>query len=135
MIQRKTIQGDLVLEAVRKLGSHVTADEVYEAVSREHPHISRGTVYRNLQRLSQAGFIRKVEVPDGADRYDALCHDHYHVRCERCGRLFDVDMDVIPDLERSIRDAHGFLFTGHNILFQGICPECQSAPENQNGGH
>ena len=129
MIQRKTIQCDLVLDAVQSLHCHATADEIYEAIARTHPNIGRGTVYRNLQRLCQAGKIRKVEVPEGADRYDHLCHDHYHVRCERCGRLFDVDMAFMPDLAQSVRDSRGFVFTGHNITFKGICPECQKAPE------
>ena len=66
-----------------------------------------------------------MEVPGGPDRYDHLCHDHYHARCLRCKRVFDVDMDYMPDLERSIRDAHGFMFSGHDIMFKGVCPDCQ----------
>ena len=126
MIQRKTIQCDLVLKAVQKLQSHATADEIYAEVAREHPSVGRGTVYRNLQRLTEAGQIRKVEVPDGADRYDHCCKAHYHVRCERCGRVFDVDMPYMTALEKSIGDRKGFLFTGHSIMFSGICPQCRA---------
>ena len=74
MIQRHTIQCALVLEAVDSLRDHATAEEVYEAVAKEHPHIGRGTVYRNLQKLAEAGEIMKVEVPGGADRYDHLTY-------------------------------------------------------------
>lgn len=122
---RNTIQCALVLEAVHKLKSHATADEVYAALAREHPNISRATVYRNLQRLCERGQIRKREVPGGADRFDHLCSDHYHIRCEKCGRVFDVDMEYIENLEHSIRDTHGFIFAGHDIIFKGICPDCQ----------
>ena len=125
MNRRNTIQGALVLETVRRLQCHATADEVYAEVAREHPHISRATVYRNLNRLAERGEIRKLEVPGGADRFDHRCHDHCHVRCERCGRVFDVDMDYVPGLEQRIRDAHGFVFSGYDILFRGICPECR----------
>ena len=124
-MKRNTIQCSLVLEAVRKLQCHATADEIYEAIVRDHPTISRGTVYRNLQRLTEMGQIRKREVPGGADRYDHLCHDHYHLKCTRCGRLFDVDMEYMADLENSIKNTRGFQFTGHDIIFRGICPECQ----------
>lgn len=76
MIRRNTIQCTLVLEAVNELSCHATADEIYEKISRTHANISRGTVYRNLQRLCEDGRIRKREIPGGADRFDQLCTNH-----------------------------------------------------------
>ena len=131
MIKRNTIQCSLVLEAVKKLQCHATADEIYHMVTMEHPNISRGTVYRNLNRLSEAGEIRKIEIPGAPERFDHLCHKHYHIKCSKCGRVFDVDMDYIADLEKNIKDAHGFKFIGHNIMFQGICPDCLQEPVNK----
>lgn len=125
MIQRNTIQNSLVYEAVNKLQCHATADEIYDMIVQEHHTISRGTVYRNLNRLAEMGKIRKMEIPGGPDRFDHRCHDHCHVKCERCGKVFDVDMDYITGLEKNITDTHGFAFTGYDILFRGICPECQ----------
>lgn len=125
MIRRNTIQCALVLEAVNKLRCHATADEIYDELVKEHPSISRATVYRNLQRLCDSGEIHRLEIPGGADHFDHLCHEHYHARCTGCGRVFDVDMDYIPDLERFIKDTHGFMLTGHDIVFKGICPECR----------
>ena len=124
MIQRHTIQCSLVLEAVNRLHCHATADEVYEAIVKKHPTVSRATVYRNLNRLSETGNIRKIEIPGGPDRFDHQRPEHYHVKCAKCGRVFDVEMDYIADLVRKIKDARGFQFTGHNIIFTGICPEC-----------
>lgn len=126
MIKRHTIQCALILKAVRELQCHATADEVYAAITTHHPHISRGTVYRNLNQLALRGDIRKLEVPGGADRFDHQCHDHYHTRCLKCGRVYDVDMDYIPHFEKSIRDAHGFQFSGHDIMFKGVCLQCRS---------
>lgn len=125
MIKRNTIQCALVLSAVNELQCHATADEVYERLVAEHPSISRTTVYRNLQRLSETGDIRKIEVPEGADRFDHACYDHYHARCVRCGGVFDVDMDYMADIGKMIRDAHGFEFLGHDIMFKGVCAECK----------
>ena len=129
MIRRNTIQCALVLEAVNKLSCHATADEVYHVLVKEHPHISRGTVYRNLQRLSDLGEIRKREIPGSADRFDHICSNHYHAKCLKCGRVFDVDMEYKTDLEKSIKDTNGFQFTGHDIVFKGICSECERTPK------
>lgn len=125
MKNRNTIQRALVLKTVNTLRSHATADEVYEAIVKEHPTVSKATVYRNLNLLSEMGEIRKMEIPGGADRFDHRCHDHCHVRCEQCGRVFDVDMDYVTGLEKGIRDTHGFAFTGYDILFRGVCPDCR----------
>lgn len=124
MNKRSTIQRSLVLEAVKELRCHVTADEVYDTIVSKHPYISRATVYRNLNLLSDMGEIRRVEISGGADRYDHLCHKHYHAKCVKCGRVLDVEMEVIADLERRITDTRGFEFTDHDIVFKGICSEC-----------
>lgn len=127
MQQRHTIQRDLTLKAVRSLHCHATADEVYAAVARKHPRVGRGTVYRNLNQLAESGEIRKVELPEGADRFDHRRAKHYHARCLRCGKIFDVEMPYIDDAEmvKAISDAHGFAVSGYDLMFKGICSECQ----------
>lgn len=124
MSKRNTVQRALILETVKALRCHVTAEEVYGTITKKHPDISRGTVYRNLNLLSEIGEICKREIPGGADRYDHLCHDHYHAKCLMCSRVFDVDMEFITDLEKNVKDTQGFKFTGHDVIFKGICPEC-----------
>ncbi len=126
MERRNTIQKDLVLKTVQELKRHLTADEVYEFIKKEHPTIGRGTVYRNLKILVEEGAIRKVEVPDGSDRFDFTLKDHYHVKCVKCGDIFDVDMEQLPDLKAKIRDTHGMEFLGYDIFFKGICPACRA---------
>lgn len=126
MERRNTIQKDLVLKTVQELKRHLTADEVYEFIKKEHPTIGRGTVYRNLKILVEEGAIRKVEVPDGSDRFDFTLKDHYHVKCVKCGDVFDVDMEQLPDLKAKIRDTHGMEFLGYDIFFKGICPACRA---------
>lgn len=133
MVSRKTIQRALVYEAVNHLKSHATAEEIFHELSREYPAISRATVYRNLNILHEEGKIRRIAMTDGPDCFDHVPQQHYHVRCEKCGHVFDVDMDILPDLEKHIRDSHGFQFTSYDLLFHGICPSCRALM--QNGGH
>ena len=126
MNTRNTIQRSLVLAAVKELQRHATADEVYDIIVNKHPDISRGTVYRNLNLLSDIGEIRKVEMPGGAALYDHLCHDHYHAKCVKCGRVFDVAMEFITDLENNITDTQGFMYIGHDIIFKCVCRDCNT---------
>ena len=125
MIRRNTVQKELILNTVHEMRSHVTAEEVYEYIHEAYPNISKGTVYRDLAALADEGKIRKVEIPDGPDRYDFTIINHYHVRCVKCGNVSDVDMDTINDMNGRIKDTHGIKFIDYDILFKGICPSCQ----------
>ena len=132
--RRNTIQKDLVRNTVYEMRRHVTANEVYEFIKEAYPTIGKGTVYRNLDILVEEGALRKVEVPDGPNRFDFTLKNHYHVRCIKCGEIFDVDMDQIPDLLERIHNTHGIEFVDYDISFKGICPKCrEKVKEEQHG--
>ena len=128
---RNTIQKSLVLQAVFELKRHLTADEVYEFIKKSHPTIGKGTVYRNLAILSEEGAIRRVEIPDGPDRFDFTLKRHYHMRCVRCGDVQDVDLGEIPELEAKLRETQAVKLLDYDILFKGICAECAKKTEEE----
>lgn len=123
--RRNTIQKELVRDAVYELKRHVTANEVYEFLKKSYPTIGKATVYRNLETLSSEGFLRKIEIPDGPNRFDFTLKNHYHVKCIKCNEIFDVDMEEITDLIEKIHNTHGIEFLDYDILFKGICPKCR----------
>lgn len=125
MVRRNTIQREVVLSAVKSLHNHPSADEVYAYVIQKYPNIGRGTVYRNLNILAEEGELRKAQAADGPDRFDHNLMDHYHVTCVRCGKMYDVDMEVISDVKERISNTHGIKYIGYDILFKGVCPACQ----------
>ena len=125
MNRRNTVQKNMVLRAVGELASHATADEIYQHIILQHPSVSKGTVYRNLNILAEEGKILRIEIPGAADHYDHVVEKHFHVKCVRCGRVFDVETDAVPDLIGSIRDTRGFEFLHYDVVFKGICPECR----------
>ena len=125
---RNTIQRALVLEAVRSLHCHPTSADVYEAVREHHPRISRATVYRNLGVLASRGEVTRVEVPNGADRYDFRTTPHCHALCRTCGGVFDIEMPQV-DMASQVTDAHGFFIERCEIVFEGVCAQCRSRDE------
>jgi len=124
--KRNTIQRQLVISAVRTLSNHPTAEEVYKEIIKEYPDISKGTVYRNLNSLVESGLLSKVSVPSSADRYDHVLIKHYHIECTRCKKFMNVnDLDYFQGLDDKIAQLTGFKMENHDIVFEGICPECQ----------
>lgn len=124
MSTRNTYQRDLVLETVRALKSHPTPEEIYRSARERYPHISRGTVYRNLGQLAEDGAVLRIEVPNAPDRVDFNTEPHYHIICDGCGRVFDVALPYLDRISDMITDSKGFVIKSHDILFRGKCPGC-----------
>ncbi len=123
--QRNTRQRRIVLEELRKVTSHPTATELYKAVRERLPKISLGTVYRNLDLLSQLGEVQKLKSGGAQIRFDGNPEQHYHIRCLRCGSVADAHR---PPLDISADDLqqNGYKVLGHRLEFIGVCPRCQN---------
>ncbi|MDO9109853.1 MAG: transcriptional repressor [Desulfatirhabdiaceae bacterium] len=121
---RMTRQRQVILQELRKVRTHPSADEVYEMVRRLLPRISLGTVYRNLEILSELGEIQKIEICGKLKRFDGNTRDHYHLRCLNCHRIDDVPEKIHFDFNSSLSSDTGYAITGHRLEFVGLCPEC-----------
>jgi len=122
---RHTKQRRLILDELRKSHNHPTAAELYRLVRKRLPRISLGTVYRNLEMLTERGIIRKLEQSGSRARYDGDLSHHYHIRCAGCGRLDDIEaLSFVPD-DFAFSPPAGYEIIGHRIEFIGLCRECR----------
>lgn len=122
---RITRQRQIILDELCSVTSHPTADDLYQMVRRKMPRISLGTVYRNLETMAELGMIQKLEVGGTQKRFDGNAATHYHVRCQRCGRVDDLDLGLIADVEKEAAAKTRFTILRHRLEFTGLCPECQ----------
>jgi len=124
---RMTRQRQIILEELKKLRTHPTAYHIYELVRKRLPKISLGTVYRNLEMLSESGMIQKLEMAGTQKRFDGVIENHYHVRCIRCGRVEDVSVPLVSAIDEIVRDVSDFEILWHRLEFCGLCAECREA--------
>ena len=105
---------------------HPTADEVYMHVKKDFPNISLGTVYRNLNLLTDIGEAVKIATPNGGDRFDGRVEPHNHFLCTRCGRLLDLELDMKSLEEVTQLAASNFdgIIKSSSTLFYGECSDC-----------
>jgi Fur family ferric uptake transcriptional regulator len=130
---RMTHQRQVILDEIRKVNTHPTADEVYELVRKRLPRISLGTVYRNLDILSARGLIKRIGPAFQQMRFDGVTKDHYHLRCVSCGKVEDAPMISVGDFEDAVRSQSDYSITGHRLEFLGICPACKKQRDLQGG--
>ena len=124
MQERHTVQKEIVYAALCGLHNHPTADAVCREVQREHPSVSRATVYRVLNNMAEQGKILRLNM-DGADHYDHQTHRHHHVQCICCGKVADVMTEELGDLTALVTDSGSYEILGAAVLFRGICKECK----------
>ena len=119
-----TRQRKLILDVLRQANNHPGADEIYAMVRKRLPNISLGTIYRNLEVLSESGEIQKLELGGTIKRYDWDLNKHYHIRCTRCGRVDDAPIAPLKQLENELYGATVYTIIGHRLEFVGLCPAC-----------
>jgi len=121
---RLTNQRQVILEELRKVKSHPTANEVYDMVRTRLPRIGLGTVYRNLDLLAEKGIIKKLEVGGEQKRFDGDTSQHYHIRCVDCHRVEDIFIEIDKELEKNASSCCNYQILGHHVEFSGICSSC-----------
>lgn len=125
MNRRTTKQREAILKILSDTISHPTADQIYDEVRKEIPNISKGTVYRNLQVLREGGFISELNLNGTISRFEVKQESHYHFRCEKCGRVFDLDEPFDRELDEKISKQTDFRVSHHQTEFRGLCKDCQ----------
>src|SRR3972149_29213 len=123
-MRRNTRQRQIILEELRKLKTHPTAAGLYVIVRRRMPKISLGTVYRNLELLSQSGVIQKLDYSGSEARYDGCVEQHDHLRCIHCGKVDDAPGPPLELTGGEKDDCGGFKVLGHPLEFFGVCLQC-----------
>ncbi len=122
MNRRNSFQRRMILDVLKR-EDHPTAQEVFHYIHEDYPRISLGTVYRNLNLMTDEGTLRRLSFPDSPDRYDIHTQPHQHFVCRLCGRYFNIDAGNLGNID-DVRRATGFAVEECCILFKGICQDC-----------
>ena len=121
---RHSHQRERIYEYLTQSCEHPSAEMVYNDLRLAIPGLSLGTVYRNLKLLEELGKIRRVTSHQGTERYDAICGDHAHFLCQKCGMLHDLSCADIRKIRETIRMEAGYTVEKLDITISGICPNC-----------
>ena len=121
--RRYSRQRELIYCCVKNSCDHPTAEMVYHQLKPHHPNLSMGTVYRNLNLLAEEGALTRMSF--SVDRYDAVVKPHSHFRCLCCTRVIDIAQPYDFSLDDAVRKQSDCQITGHTLIFEGLCPDCQ----------
>lgn len=126
-------QREEIVEIIKELYNHPTAEEIYFLTKQKDSVVSRSTVYRNLNVLVNKGIINQIAVSNGPDRYDYIPgrKKHGHVICSKCGEMYDFSYDFdVEELKKSIYKQTRVSSIDDGIVIKGICNSCQETLRN-----
>ena len=123
---RLTAQRQLVVRrAVAFL--HFTSEELVKDVRSIDPSVARGTVYRTLALLHQAGIVEKHDFRYGPPNYEvtfAKAH-HDHLMCVQCGEIIEFQEPRVETLQQGVVKRYGYQLLSHTHKLYGLCRTCQ----------
>lgn len=111
---------------VENIGTHPTAEMIYDALKGEIPTISMTTVYNTMNSFLDKGLVTSVIITGTEVRYDYNKSYHHHLQCRKCGKIFDIDVKC------PFATGEKKLVNGHKIeevhgYFKGICRNCSKS--------
>jgi Fur family transcriptional regulator, peroxide stress response regulator len=112
-----------ILEFLGRCMGHPSARQVYEALVKEMPSLSRTTIYNTLNALAEKGLVGVVKASGGETRYECADRDHCHFFCTSCHTVIDTEFVCVH--------LHALESQGHEVhsmqgCFYGVCKECVS---------
>lgn len=128
----RTKQREFIEQYLQNSGSkHVTAEDILTFLKEQDTPVSKATVYRYLDKMLEQGLIRKYTVEEGMGacyQYvtdHAGCKEHFHLKCNKCGKLFHVSCDWMNQMQAHVFEEHGFVIDNSKTVFYGLCRECR----------
>ena len=106
---------------------HFTAEELVRDVRAIDPSVARGTVYRTLTLLHEAGIVEKHDFRYGAPNYEVTfgkAH-HDHLMCVQCGEIIEFQEPRVESLQQEIVRRFGYKLMSHTHKLYGLCRTCQ----------
>ncbi len=127
----KTKQRELLERALKESGGeHITVDSLTDRLEKSGSAVGRTTVYRYLEALAKQGTVRKYMQTGENCCYQYVgesgCREHFHLKCEQCGRLFHIECDHLSELSSHIKASHGFGVNKLKTVLYGVCEDCEA---------
>lgn len=133
---RITAAREAILELLHNTTEHLSAEDIFMAIHKNHPTIGLTTVYRTLELLARMGLVFKFDFGDGRARYELAesskgIRHHHHLVCTKCDRVVDYtdfiddEVELLSRTEKGLSEKFHFEITHHVIQFYGLCEKCR----------
>lgn len=116
----------LVLQLLRNLGGHLSADDLVTELQARGTPLPRASVYGVVAALLSHGLLMLSDVGHGRALYEFADRRHHHFVCRTCGDIQDVL--CLVEREPCLDTDHSEQVNGKvdeaQVIFRGYCSAC-----------
>lgn len=126
---KPSVQRLAIMEYLYTHRTHPSIDEIYAALCKKIPTLSKTTVYNTLKLFVENGAASMLTIDEKNACFDADTSLHAHFLCRDCGKIYDFPA---IDLSANIKEIQeqGFVVDDAQIFYKGICADCHSKKAN-----
>lgn len=112
-----------VMDAALEYEGHFGADDLYILMKNHKSRVSRATVYKTLELLTQCDLLSKRNFGDNMTRYESSYkrQNHDHLICMDCGRIVEFSDPKIKKIPEEISNHLGFDFSSYSFNIFARC--------------
>ena len=110
-----------IMEFLQNNHIHPSVNDIYFALIKEIPSLSKTTVYNTLNLMKECSLVKILNIDETEAHYDINTHPHGHFMCTKCGEICDIDTKLD---EGSCNLLDGYIVEQIEITVFGICPKC-----------
>jgi Fe2+ or Zn2+ uptake regulation protein len=122
---RVTPQRLAILKILQEANRHMTPSEVNKQAQEIVPGLTPTTVYRTLNFLTEQGLVLDTHIGGGQLVYEIAGHNHHHLICRSCKRTFQIEQNLLDELDQRIEESTGFEIESVHLTFFGLCADCR----------
>lgn len=122
---RITPQRIAIVDYLLKTDDHPSAELIHKVIRKRYPMVSLSTVYKTLDLLREKKMVNEIEV-DGESRFDAHTDEHINLVCLKCGKIEDVDEDVLTEIQSRAAKKSKYVILKSSFELIGYCSNCKS---------
>ena len=113
------------LEIIKVLetNGHLNIHGIYEKLKKKFPSVSLSTIYKNINTMSEKGFLSEVKLDGQKSVYELIKKHHSHVVCTECKSVRDIEVDT-SDILSKAKNVSQYDLGLSSLIFYGLCPNC-----------
>jgi Fe2+ or Zn2+ uptake regulation protein len=122
-----TEQRRLILETLKSVKGHPTAEELHQLVRRRSPGVHLSTVYRTMRWLEEEGMVNSLWLEEDRrqERFDtSFTTDHHHFVCTSCKQVVEFDSPELARIQALYEQEQGVNVENASLVFYGLCRQC-----------
>lgn len=131
--KKNTRQRDVIVDVFLSLDTHLSLQELLEAVQQREPGIGFATIYRTMKLLVEAGIAKERNFAQGNTQYEpaGFGEHHDHLICTLCGLIIEFEDELIEARQSEVARQHGISIRSHRHEIYGTCTDTRACEQRQ----